>query len=233
MMKFRSIYGALVGLCMVAAVPANAITLDFDSGIATYSGTNNLTGYSQGGLSFAVSLGNNDRRASGANLFNTDGCGTDARCVGNDDRDLLPGPNTAGVGGNLLIRQENGNSGNQWGALDDDATGHGSITFTLLSGPAFRLMSFAAIDDGRFSISAGGSVLGELRPGADNAILSMALLGSPLIQVGESFKVTFRGSGGIDAIGVAPIPVPATLPLLLAGLAGLGVMARRRRQAAA
>jgi hypothetical protein len=216
---------------LAATGPANAITLDFDSGVAQYSGTNNLTGYSQGGLSFAVSLGANDRRASGANLFNTNACNTEARCVGNDDGDLLPGPNTAGVGGNLLIRQENANSGNQNGALDDDAIGRGSITFTLLSGTAFRLTSFAAIDDGSFSISVGNMTLGTLNPGADNAILSMALIGSPLIQVGQSFTVNYIGSGGVDAIGLAPIPVPATLPLLLAGLAGFGVMARRRRQA--
>jgi hypothetical protein len=84
---------------------------------------------------------------------------------------FCPGPNTAGVGGNLLIRQEKGNSGNSGARLTMTQRARGSITFTLLSGSAFRLMSFAAIDDGRFSISVGGLVLGELEPGADNEIL--------------------------------------------------------------
>jgi hypothetical protein len=232
-MKLRYLCAALVAMGLAATVPVYAATLDFDGGQATYSSTNTLTGYSQHGLSFAVSLGAGDRWASGANLFNTDACGTEARCVGNDDGDLLPGANTAGVGGNLLIRQEKGNRGNMGGMLDDDATGRGSITFTLLSGSAFRLTSFAAIDDGRFSISVGGLVLGSLNPRNDNEIRSTALFGSPLIQVGESFTVNFRGSGGVDAIGVAPVPVPATLPLLLAGMAGFGMLARRRRQAVA
>lgn len=232
-MTIRTLAGAVVGLCLAAAVPASAITLDFDSGTPTFTGTNNLTGYSQDGLSFLVTLGAGDKRASGANLFNTNGCGVEARCVGNDDGDLLPGPNTAGLGGNVLIRQENPNKGNNGGTLDDDATGRGSITFTLLSGSAFRLVSFAAIDEGTFSISVGGNVLGSVSPGADNAILSTALAGSPLITVGDSFTVNFKGSGAVDAIGLAPVPVPATLPLLLAGLAGFGVMARRRRFATA
>jgi hypothetical protein len=33
----------------------------------------------------------------------------------------------------------------------------------------------------------------------------------------------------VDAIGVTPVPVPAALPLMAAALAGLGLVARRRR----
>ncbi|AEI95048.1 VPLPA-CTERM sorting domain-containing protein [Roseobacter litoralis] len=36
----------------------------------------------------------------------------------------------------------------------------------------------------------------------------------------------------INAVSVAPVPVPAALPLLLAGIGGFGFMARRKRKAA-
>lgn len=57
---------------------------------------------------------------------------------------------------------------------------------------------------------------GFLRPGAD--IYGLRASGDGLV---------------LDNLAVAPVPVPAALPLLLSGLAGLGAMARRRRRAAA
>lgn len=224
---------ALVGTVFGATSAAQAVTLDFDSGVATYSGANNLTGYSQDGFSFGITLGAGDTRASGANLFDTLACServnTTTNCAGNDDGDLVPsvdGEN--GVGGNVLIRQENGNRGNQNGALDDDAAGTGSITFTLLSGSAFRLLGFSAVDDGRFSISVDGDTLGTLRPGDDRATASTRFAVSPIIQIGDSFTVNYRGSGAVDAIAIAPVPLPAALPMLALGLGGLVAMGRRR-----
>lgn len=227
---------AIAGALLGASTAAQAVTLDFDSGVATYSGLNNLTGYSQDGLDFAVSLGSGDRRASGANLFNTLACShqsnTTTNCNGNDDGDLVPqadGEN--GVAGNVLIRQENGNRGNQQGALDDDASGNGSITFTLLSGPSFSLLGFSAVDDGTFSISVDGNTLGTLRPGDDRATAITSFAASPILNIGDSFTVNYRGSGAVDSIGLAPVPLPAALPLLAAGLGGLAYMGRRRKKA--
>ncbi|MEM6388940.1 MAG: VPLPA-CTERM sorting domain-containing protein [Pseudomonadota bacterium] len=235
-MKTLAFAGALMGLALGATVSANAAILDFDSGQASYSGLNNLTGYSQDGMDFAISLDSGDPRASGANLFDTSACANSnnqtTNCNGNDDGDLVPTTAANGVSGNVLIRQENGNRGNQFGALDDDATGTGSITFELLSGSAFRLLGFSAVDDGRFSILVNGQELGSLAPGADRASASTTFGVSPIINVGGTFTVRFEGSGAVDSIRLAPVPVPAALPMLIVGLGGLGALARRRRRAA-
>lgn len=226
---------AAVGTYFGAVAVADAATLDFDSGTATYNGLNDLVGYSQDGFDFTIELGSNDRRASGANLFNTAACAdprnVTTNCSGNDDGDLVPtvdGEN--GVSGNVLIRQENGNRGNQDGQLDDDATGWGSITFTLESGSAFRLAGFSAVDDGRFSISVNGNRIGDwLEPGDNRATASQSFVTGPLLNIGDSFTVNFRGSGAVDAIQIAPVPVPASLPLLAFGIAGIAAMGRRRK----
>lgn len=230
-MKSLVFIGAFVGVALGATVAANAVTLDFDSGTATYSGTNNLVGYAQDGFNFAISLDSGDRRASGANLFDTAACAlasnTTTKCNGNDDGDLVPTTSANGVSGNVLIRQENGNSGNNFGALDDDATGNGSITFELLSGTAFSLVGFSAVDDGRFSISVNGVELGSVSPGADRASAATLFAASPIIGIGDTFTVNLHGSVGVDSIGLAPVPLPAALPLLLAGLGGMAFVARR------
>jgi hypothetical protein len=52
----------------------------------------------------------------------------------------------------------------------------------------------------------------------------------------RSINFAFGGSSAdefyLSALTATPVPVPAALPLLLAGLGGLGVMARRKRKAA-
>lgn len=46
---------------------------------------------------------------------------------------------------------------------------------------------------------------------------------------GTVASLTFSGSGGFDDLMFTPVPVPATVALLGAGLIGLGVATRRRR----
>lgn len=52
----------------------------------------------------------------------------------------------------------------------------------------------------------------------------------------SSINFAFGGAAGdefyLSSLTATPVPVPAALPLLLAGLGGLGVMARRKRKAA-
>ena len=233
----------LTTIAAVAAIAgatgaAQAVTLDFDSGTAVYSGPNNLTGYSQDGYEFAIALVMPDGRAASANLFDTADCRAagnvdtlTTNCVGNDDGDLVPLTDPEnGVGGNVLIRQENPNLGNGSGDRADDATGDGAITFTLLASaePGFLLTGFSGVDDGRFTISVDGLVLGELAPGANRATAATTFANSPVLNVGESFTVNYFGSGGVDSITIAPVPLPAALPMLAFGLGGLAYFGRRR-----
>lgn len=49
-------------------------------------------------------------------------------------------------------------------------------------------------------------------------------------DVGQFSSVTFRsGSNAFEYANVAAVPVPAALPLMVAGIAGLGIAGRRRR----
>lgn len=210
----------------IMAVSAGATTLDFDSGVAGYTGTNNLTSYSQDGFSFDVSFTSNGD-SSGANLFDTL-CGPGANCSSNgDDRDLVPTPQGEnGVANNILILQEVGAS------LDDDSRRGGSITFTLTQGSAFQLTGFSAVDDGRFGIEVGGNSLGSIGLSSDNET-GATTFGSPssTIGIGSSFTVVYSGSGGVDSIQLSAVPLPAGFPLIVAGLGALGFVARKKRKA--
>ena len=41
----------------------------------------------------------------------------------------------------------------------------------------------------------------------------------------------YEGTNGTFTVAIAPVPLPVTLPLLLSGISGLGVVARRRKLA--
>jgi len=73
---------------------------------------------------------------------------------------------------------------------------------------------------------------------AQNSVNYGFIPGAPLGAGIFDFKMTAFSFGGVElastkmTVNVAPIPVPAALPLLLAGLGGLGLAARRKRKAA-
>jgi hypothetical protein len=60
----------------------------------------------------------------------------------------------------------------------------------------------------------------------DNLFTTIDLKGA----VFRTVKFDFRGSGAIGDFDISEVPVPAALPLLLSGLAGLGFASRRRRK---
>ena len=113
---------------------------------------------------------------------------------------------------------------------------------TLQRGPAFRFLGASAIDntDFKFSSIIGGTTtalgtidIGDIEGNRQNGTGALTF-GTPsdVIRVGDSMFVELGGSGGVDSLQIAPVPVPAALPLLLAGPGGLGLMKRRTDKAA-
>jgi hypothetical protein len=210
---------SIVAAAAIALLPvaASATIIDFDSGTATFSGPNALDTYSQDGFTFSFSQ--SGTVSNYANLYDTTNP--------DPDWDLVPeaqGEN--GVGGLALIRQNN-----RTPHLANDAWGNGSIFVTLDAGRAFSLIGFSAIDDGIFSLIVDGSEVATLDPGEDRATARASFAPTPLINVGDTFELRYRGSGAIDALAIAPVPLPAGAILLLSGLGGLAFLRRRRQMA--
>ena len=134
--------------------------------------------------------------------------------------------------GKVLIISEDGGP-------DDERFG-GKITFAF--DQLVSLMSFDAFDGARYEVTAlAGDVFLDDDDNVvtgDNLSNTFEIPGFDMVQfvTFELFDAGEGASGAIDnltfeAVGMppAPIPVPAALPLMLVGLGGLGLMARRRR----
>lgn len=231
---------AAAAFCVMSSA-ASAITLDFDTGTATFTGNslsdnNTLIMYEQDGFAFSISqTSTSSPNAVGANLFQTDCNGVNLNgqspsCFGNDDGDLVPQfGDVNGLSGNILIRQDNNPrmSGND--ILSDDSAGAGYITFTLLSGPAFNILGFAAVDEQPMQIEVGGDICGPVETGGNGFARVEDCLSPLFVDVGGSFVVRFAGSGGVDNIRLEAVPLPAGLPLLAAGLGCFALLRRRRK----
>lgn len=211
----------LVGAALLVPVGASAAILDFD---ATAGQTIPLTSFSEDGYTFELFFTGINQ---GPAIFDTTCTGYAGSDGCNNDLDLTPlvqGEN--GVGGNVMILQSNTD------LTPNDAAGGGTIEFRLTSGPSFFLTGFSGVDEQPITAfdKDGTTILGviDLPGDRDTGLVTFM---SSRINVGDSFFIKFDGSGGIDSLVVAPVPVPAALPLLLAALGALG-LARRRRAVA-
>ena len=235
----------IVAVTLLAALPiisvpmtAHATTITFDGLDATASQPLPLRTFTEAGYTFELGYRFRDERADnlGPVAFDTTCASYTVTCNGDPDLFLDPsrqGEN--GVGGNVLILQSNipGDP-----VPNDDRTAGGIIIFRLLEGPSFRLMGASAIDDVGLAFFTGRRAnradwLGLVNSRADNGTASGLLVVNPIIGVGDSFTVRFTGSGGLDSLILAPVPLPAGALLLLSGLGGLTVLRRRSTRAAA
>lgn len=214
MLKTSAIAIALV----LGAGAAQAAVIDFE-GFANGDAVNSV---SAGGINATVTT-NSRGKVDQAIVFDT-------RLTGTRDPDLegpFEGPVTDP--GNVLIISEGG-------PTPDDEMRGGTITF--LFDQLVNFTGFAGFDD----FDDGRDLLVTADTGQSASLSGSGDGSSSLITGLEFFGITeltfdFAGSGAIDDLvveavdGPAPIPVPAALPLLLAGLGGLGLVARRRRAA--
>lgn len=203
----------LTSLFAVAAIslaaPASAATIGFDA----LSGT--VGSFTEGGFTFNVSTTGDSGVVA---VFDT-------TCVGaacNGDEDLVPTSGDGNVSGNVLIIQ------NDEAPVPNDDAGGGDIFLTLVDGPSFRWLGASAVDDGMFEfLDADGSSLGSIFLTGEGET-GMTTFLSSVIGIGDTITLRYSGSGGIDSLVFGSVPIPASLPLFLAALFGLGFLARRR-----
>lgn len=226
------IFGAIV---LMMPVAASAAVIDFDDLDASPTQTVPLPDFTEDGFTFSVSVEGN-AQTPGVAVFDTT-C-TGAAC--NGDTDLVPAAQAEnGIEGNILILQERPRNGVPAATPDDDFSG-GTFVLTLISGPSFFFTGASAIDDTTFDfgtrINGTDTYLDSITL-TTNSQTGMTTFMSDQVNVGDSILVRSFGSGGFDSLVLAPVvpavPVPAALPLMLAGIAGFGVVARRRKPNAA
>ena len=213
----KTVRAACIAFALVPPA-ASAATIDFD-GLATNILFSNGDTFTEDGFTFEVSF-TGGSKVSGVSFFDTT-C-TGSAC--NGDTDLKPngGQGTNGISGNVMILQENSSP------IPDDAAASGSVSLKLLSGSAFSWIGASAVDDTVFTFStAADGVLGTIDLPADKDT-GMVTFASSIIRVGDSITISYGGSGGVDALQLAAVPVPAAGLMLLTALGGLGVAQRRR-----
>ncbi len=215
----KNVFLATVAAGVFAAGASNAATLTFE-GYSHGDVINSIT--LEGGVIATVTArGNSSSSPNEAWIFDTSLSGT-------RDPDLEAPFTTDGENydihtGNALIIQENSHT------ADDDGRG-GWIHFSFSQ--AINFLGFDFLDDGDVSVTDNNdntTVVGTPRGSAfDNFFTSSGLLDWTNVT-----ELTFnfgRDSGAIDNISyeIAPVPLPASLLLLLAGMGALGVASRGR-----
>ena len=140
------------------------------------------------------------------------------------------GPGTVRPGGVLIVQERDLSIGGP----DDNARG-GVLSFVfdqVIDFTGFRIFDGAVVT---VSTSSGASAVFSVDE-PPNQNYGNRVYGefsfTGLFDGISDLTFDIRGSGAIDDLQVAAIPVPATLPLLIAGIGGLGFAARRRRKAA-
>lgn len=128
-------------------------------------------------------------------------------------------------------QQFTGTQANDLGRL---FTSYGSLVDTKIESAAMQLAVWEIVDEtrGDYNVS-NGSFSAILDRGSDAAVVSLA--NSWLSNLGSSnvYNVSALSSATHqDFLVLAPVPEPSTYALMLAGLMGVGYVARRRKNGA-
>lgn len=218
-----------VAMLGAGAASASVVTLTFDEG-STADG-DVITSFSKGGITGTITAFNaptgDINQAMIYDTANPTGLDTDinAPLFNHFDAAGLPSSTAKELRpGNVLVISQDGDSQNP----NNNAEG-GTITFSF--DQAVNFLSFRVFDDvsNFFASTDTGKESRHVWMNYDNQYRRVAT--DDFLGVRE---VTFNfgsSAGAIDNLRfeLAAVPVPATLPLLLAGVAGLGWAGRRRK----
>lgn len=240
-MRIKPLIVASLLAAFVAPAGAFAATLDFDTlGGGGQSSAGNITGNEF--AEFGVLISSNRQLA----LFDSN-CGPDGSnsCLTKGtDADLATGPSFDSANENRVLIMNGGSDAEP----NDDPAG-GNLNFLFDSAVDFTSLRLIDLDEkGLFeritvsftfgdntTLDFSGQDLADratlLNPGfpGDNSVRDIRFDLANVTEVDVNFR---RISGAIAAIDfAAPVPLPAGLPLLAAGLGGLALVRRARRKA--
>jgi hypothetical protein len=218
------------GILALSTGAASAATIDFGTnfGAATTNGQQITTFDFGGGLTGSLSVFNAGLGGAGeARIFDTNVSDSADPDLEGDFTNAQDSTDVRNFGSALIIQERV----NKASAIPDDERAGGSITFTF--DKAIDLLSLDYLDgEEGASVFANMSQIGGFGSGisGDNLFVTLGF-GADAMGITQ-FRVDFLGSGAIGAFDVqlSAVPIPASLPLLLAGLGGLGYMGRRRRK---
>lgn len=126
--------------------------------------------------------------------------------------------------GGVLAIAENDLS---YGQLPDDNANGGTITFSFLQ--AVNFTGFSIFDDATISVSADNGATFGASVGTDGGFNDFLIGDERFFNVTALTFDFGHESGAIDNLEISAVPLPAGLPLLVAGLGAFGLLGRRRR----
>lgn len=206
---------------LVASTTASAVLIDFESdGMNALNPGDIITDQTLFGATFSVEnqgmTGGNPRELI---LFNAD-CIQNVTCTGGDNDLSLPGE------GNILIISQD----NDLADPNDSAAG-GTIVVdfaTQVSAIESITVDVGDSDVGPnfFQVFLNNVLVDQINlalGGGQNNVQTANFAGGPF----DELRLVLAGSGGLVSVDFTPVPLPAALPLFMAGLLGLFGMRRR------